>query len=433
MFTKITMPSLSPTMEEGKIVSWIKKVGDEVLSGEVLFEVETDKATMEYEAPEDGYLAKIFFEKGQTVKVNTLVALISESKTIDENTINAFINDSKNITQTKEPEIKIEVETDKVADKEALTSSNMTNLTKNIKITSLAKRIAVQNKIDITSVTHTGRKIKVNDLFQVDTPKGIDSKIFISPAAKIISIKKNINIENVSGTGPNNRIILRDLGDPALRSDDKLRKAIAKATVYSKQNIPHFYLNAKVQMDSLLEFRKINKQNGSKYSLNTLLMFAISESFKAFPEANCTYSQNDEFKINNSIEVGLAVDSDVGLKMPVLKNIETMDLNGLSQSLNTLIDLTRSNKLSPQDLTGGVISISNLGSFNIRSFDAIIFPGQSYILSVGQIFEDVLVSKGEISTGNFMNLTLACDHRAVDGVLAAKFFSHVTSTMEKIN
>ena len=119
--------------------------------------------------------------------------------------------------------------------------------------------------------------------------------------------------------------------------------------------------------------------------------------------------------------------------MPVLKNIETMDLNGLSQSLNTLIDLTRSNKLSPQDLTGGVISISNLGSFNIRSFDAIIFPGQSYILSVGQIFEDVMVSKGEISTGNFMNLTLACDHRAVDGVLAAKFFSHVTSTMEKIN
>ena len=161
-------------------------------------------------------------------------------------------------------------------------------------------------------------------------------------------------------------------------------------------------------------------------------MFAISESFKAFPQANCTYSKNDEFIVNNNIDIGLAVDSDAGLKMPVLKNIETMDLNKLSSSLNNLIESARSNSLTPDDLKGGIISISNLGSFNIRSFDAIIFPGQTYILSVGQIFEDVVVSKGDISTGNFMNLTLACDHRAVDGVLAAKFFSNIAHTMEKI-
>ena len=258
------------------------------------------------------------------------------------------------------------------------------------------------------------------------------SKIFISPAAKIIAIKKNINIENITGSGPNNRIILRDVGDSTSMNDNKLRKAIAKATVYSKQNIPHFYLNSRVQMDNLLEFRKLHKQNGNKYSLNGLLMHAISESFKFFPESNCVYLENDEFKVNENIEIGLAVDSDAGLKMPVLKNIETMDLNSLSLSLNALIDSARLNKLTPQDLAGGVISISNLGSFNIRSFDAIIFPGQTYILSVGQIYEDVLVSKGEISSGQFMNLTLACDHRAVDGVLAAKFFSHISSIIEKI-
>ena len=426
MLTKITMPSLSPTMEEGKIVSWIKNVGDEVLSGEVLFEVETDKATMEYEAPEDGFLVKILCEKDQTVKVNDLVAIISESKSIDKNFINEFINEFNNTPKVKDNKTKEDKE-DKVEFK-----SNLIELPNDIRITSLAKRVANQNKIDISSISYSGRKIKVNDLLADSSIEISPSKIFISPAAKIIAIKKNINIENITGSGPNNRIILRDVGDSTSMNDNKLRKAIAKATVYSKQNIPHFYLNSRVQMDNLLEFRKLHKQSGNKYSLNGLLMHAISESFKFFPESNCVYLENDEFKVNENIEIGLAVDSDAGLKMPVLKNIETMDLNSLSLSLNALIDSARLNKLTPQDLAGGVISISNLGSFNIRSFDAIIFPGQTYILSVGQIYEDVLVSKGEISSGQFMNLTLACDHRAVDGVLAAKFFSHISSIIEKI-
>ena len=426
MLTKITMPSLSPTMEEGKIVSWIKNVGDEVLSGEVLFEVETDKATMEYEAPEDGFLVKILCEKDQTVKVNDLVAVISESKSIDKNFINEFINEFNNTPKVKDNKTKEDKE-DKVEFK-----SNLIELPNDVRITSLAKRVAIQNKIDISSISYSGRKIKVNDLLADSSIEISPSKIFISPAAKIIAIKKNINIENITGSGPNNRIIIRDVRDSTSMNDNKLRKAIAKATLYSKQNIPHFYLNSRVQMDNLLEFRKLHKQSGNKYSLNGLLMHAISESFKFFPESNCVYLENDEFKVNENIEIGLAVDSDAGLKMPVLKNIETMDLNSLSLSLNALIDSARLNKLTPQDLAGGVISISNLGSFNIRSFDAIIFPGQTYILSVGQIYEDVLVSKGEISSGQFMNLTLACDHRAVDGVLAAKFFSHISSIIEKI-
>ena len=426
MLTKITMPSLSPTMEEGKIVSWIKNVGDEVLSGEVLFEVETDKATMEYEAPEDGFLVKILCEKDQTVKVNDLVAIISESKSIDKNFINEFINEFNNTPKVKDNKTKEDKE-DKVEFK-----SNLIELPNDVRITSLAKRVAIQNKIDISSISYSGRKIKVNDLLADNSIEISPSKIFISPAAKIIAIKKNIDIENITGSGPNNRIIIRDVRDSNSMNDNKLRKAIAKATLYSKQNIPHFYLNSRVQMDNLLEFRKLHKQSGNKYSLNGLLMHAISESFKFFPESNCVYLENDEFKVNENIEIGLAVDSEAGLKMPVLKNIETIDLNSLSLSLNALIDSARLNKLTPQDLAGGVISISNLGSFNIRSFDAIIFPGQTYILSVGQIYEDVLVSKGEISSGQFMNLTLACDHRAVDGVLAAKFFSHISSIIEKI-
>ena len=424
MFTKISMPSLSPTMEEGKIVSWIKKINDEIESGEVLFEVETDKATMEYEAPDDGYLVKIICEVGQTVSVNSLVAVISESKSFNDEDLKDFLSEPK-ITEDKSIVINDKLETN-------IDQNKISQLSNNIKLTSLAKRVSEQNDINISSIAPAGRKIRVNDLFQNKKVNENKSRTFISPAAKVISINNNINIKDIIGSGPDNRIILRDLNLTSATNENKLRKAIAKATLYSKQNIPHFYLNSKVRMDNLLEFRKKHKLSGNRYSLNGLMIFAISESFKAFPQANCTYSKNDEFIVNNNIDIGLAVDSDAGLKMPVLKNIETMDLNKLSSSLNNLIDSARSNSLTPDDLKGGTISISNLGSFNIRSFDAIIFPGQTYILSVGQIFEDVVVSKGDISTGNFMNLTLACDHRAVDGVLAAKFFSNIANTMEKI-
>jgi pyruvate dehydrogenase E2 component (dihydrolipoamide acetyltransferase) len=411
-------------MEEGKIVSWIKKINDEIESGEVLFEVETDKATMEYEAPDDGYLVKIICEVGQTVSVNSLVAIISESKSFNDEDLKDFLSNSK-ITEDKSIETtdKLEINIDQ---------NKISQLSNSVKLTSLARRVSEQNNINVSSIAPSGRKIRVNDLFQKENVNENNSRTFISPAAKIISINNNINIKDISGSGPDNRIILRDLNMTSATNENKLRKAIAKATLYSKQNIPHFYLNSKVRMDNLLEFRKKHKLSGNRYSLNGLLMFAISESFKAFPQANCTYSKNDEFIVNNNIDIGLAVDSDAGLKMPVLKNIETMDLNKLSSSLNNLIESARSNSLTPDDLKGGIISISNLGSFNIRSFDAIIFPGQTYILSVGQIFEDVVVSKGDISTGNFMNLTLACDHRAVDGVLAAKFLSNIAHTMEKI-
>jgi len=424
MFTKICMPSLSPTMEEGKIVAWIKKINEEIQSGEVLFEVETDKATMEYEAPDDGYLIKITCEVGESVKVNSLVAVISESESFSEDELKVFLSDT---SETLDKKIVSEIKSEPIVNQ-----NKNSELPNDIKITSLAKRVSQQNNIDISQITAPGRKIRLNDLYQDSSINTNTFRRFISPAAKVTSIKNNINIQNITGSGPDNRIILRDFENTPNMNDDKLRKAIAKATLFSKQNIPHFYLNSKVRMDNLLEFRKKHKQIGNRYSLNGLLIFAISESFKAFPQANCSYSQNDEFIVNDNIDIGLAVDSEAGLKMPVLKNIEVMDLNELSSSLNSLIESARSNALNPKDLSGGVISISNLGSFNIRSFDAIIFPGQTYILSVGQIFEDVIVSKGEISTGSFMNLTLACDHRAVDGVLAAKFFSNIASTMEKI-
>ena len=429
MLFEVNLPSLSPTMEEGKIVKWVKKENDPILSGEVLFEVETDKATMEYESPEDGYIAKILFPEGSIAKVNELVAIISDSKNIQDSELNKFISDNNNLNLIEEKNLTI-------SKNDELPTKNSLN---KIMITPLAKKIANTKGINIENIIPSSRRIHLSDLNQIGNKENnlVSNKIFISPFAKSLANKNSIDINEIKGTGPLNRIIERDIiGTSSTHNNskvNKLRQAIAKATIHSKQNIPHFYLNTKVNMNNLLQYRKIQKQKGNKYSFNAILMQSIALAFDQFSDANCTYLDNGDFYLNKDINIGIAVDTKTGLKMPVLKKINSKDLSSINNGLNDLINLTRENKISPSDLSGGVISISNLGSYNIRSFDAIILPGQTYILAVGQIFEDVFVNKGKIEIASFVNLTLSCDHRAVDGVLAAQFLSSIVSNLEKIN
>ena len=429
MLFEVNLPSLSPTMEEGKIVKWVKKENDPILSGEVLFEVETDKATMEYESPEDGYIVKILFPEGSIAKVNELVAIISDSKNIQDSELNKFISDNNNLNLIEEKNLTI-------SKNDELPTKKSPN---NVMITPLAKKIANTKGINIENIIPSSRRIHLSDLNQIGNKENnlLSNKIFISPFAKSLANKNSIDINEIKGTGPLNRIIERDIiGTSSTHNNskvNKLRQAIAKATIHSKQNIPHFYLNTKVNMNNLLQYRKIQKQKGNKYSFNAILMQSIALAFDQFSDANCTYLDNGDFYLNKDINIGIAVDTKTGLKMPVFKKINSKDLSSINNGLNDLINLTRENKISPSDLSGGVISISNLGSYNIRSFDAIILPGQTYILAVGQIFEDVFVNKGKIEIASFVNLTLSCDHRAVDGVLAAQFLSSIVSNLEKIN
>ena len=429
MLFEVNLPSLSPTMEEGKIVKWVKKENDPILSGEVLFEVETDKATMEYESPEDGYIVKILFPEGSIAKVNELVAIISDSKNIQDSELNKFISDNNNLNTVDEKNLTI-------SKNDELPTKNSLN---KIMITPLAKKIANTKGINIENIIPSSRRIHLSDLNQIGNKENnlLSNKVFISPFAKSLANKNSIDINEIKGTGPLNRIIERDIiGTTSTYNNskvNKLRQAIAKATIHSKQNIPHFYLNTKVNMNNLLQYRKIQKQKGNKYSFNAILMQSIALAFDQFSDANCTYKDNGDFYLNKDINIGIAVDTKTGLKMPVFKKINSKDLSSINNGLNDLINLTRENKISPSDLSGGVISISNLGSYNIRSFDAIILPGQTYILAVGQIFEDVFVNKGKIEIASFVNLTLSCDHRAVDGVLAAQFLSSIVSNLEKIN
>ena len=431
MFYEVTLPSLSPTMEEGKIVKWLKKEKDSILSGEVIFEVETDKATMEYESPEDGFIASIIVKENSIAKVNEIVAIISDSIDFKQPELIDYLN---SLNKTSSPKGNEHL-TEQVSQ---INFSKNSNKEFEIQITPLAKRIALKNNIDLASIKPTMRRIRTSDLVQNNSLNTSSTdRVFISPYARKLADNDSIDLKLIKGTGPLNRIISRDIINRDMTDGNlqinKLRQAIAKATLSSKQNIPHFYLNSKVNMNEVLSFRKKEKQKGNKYSFNAILMNAISKAFKSFPNSNCTYKTNGEFIINSNHNIGIAVDSEAGLKMPVLKNIEKNNLDELNNNLNRLISITRDNKLTPSDLSDGVISISNLGSYNIRSFDAIILPGQTYILAVGQIFEDVYVNKGKIEIASFVNLTLSCDHRAVDGVLASQFFSSLVQNLEKIS
>ena len=430
MLFEVNLPALSPTMEEGKIVKWIKNEKDQILSGEVLFEVETDKATMEYESPEDGYVAKIMTLEGETANINQLVAIISDDLNFTEEDLENFIIEKDPSISSQSKKIIDQVTFEDTIEKKTINNSN-------IQITPLALKYAKENNILLDDIKPQMRRIHMSDITLNQSPEvTFKDKIFITPLAKKVALEKSLEIKNIKGSGPLNRIIIRDLLNKETPEDspkiNKLRQAIAKATIYSKQNIPHFYLNSKVNMNNVLNFRKTEKQKGNKFSFNAILMQAIAKSFKNFQEANCTYKENGEFKVHEDINIGIAVDTDKGLKMPVLKNINQDDLVDINTKLTNMIKIARDNKISPSDLSGGVISISNLGSFNIRSFDAIILPGQTFILAVGQIFEDVYVNKGKIEVANFVNLTLSCDHRAVDGVLASQFFSNIVLNLEKI-
>ena len=414
------MPALSPTMEEGTLAKWFVKEGDRIQSGDLIAEIETDKATMEFEAVDEGIIGKLLVSEGsEGVKVNSPIAVILDDG--EELKMSETVDLVMETEQTKP-----EVATEEVAEIQKLSMNVVQTSSTRVFATPLARRLAREKGIDLGSVTGSGPhgRIVKTDILDLKV-----SDVDTNQENLAKSVLRN-NVQQASGSSITNLYADREYTEIPLNS---MRKTVAARLTEAKQNIPHFYLNTKVNMNNLLQYRKTQKQKGNKYSFNAILMQSIALAFDQFSDANCTYKDNGEFFINKDINIGIAVDTSSGLKMPVLKNINSKDLSSINNGLNDLINITRENKISPSDLSGGVISISNLGAYNIRSFDAIILPGQTYILAVGQIFEDVYVNKGKIEIASFVNLTLSCDHRAVDGVLASQFLSSIVSNLEKIN
>ena len=394
MSSKILMPALSPTMTEGVINKWLVKVGDIVKAGDIIAEIETDKATMEVEAVDEGKITHLLDENaGSQVPVNSVIAIIDGDE--NESIQNLIIEKEK----PKEENKKI---------KEDL------NLDKNIQVH--------QNSINVKS----------------------DDRIKASPFAKKISKEQNIDLTIINGSGPGGRIIKRDLEShenvKASNTDinfkhevikpSTMRKVIAKRTLEAKQQIPHFYLTIESDVGKLIELRKkINENNSVKVSFNDLIVKALAMAMKKNPNTNVYWQDNQIFKLND-IDVSVAVAIDEGLITPIVKKVNSKGLNEISKEIKDLAKLAKTNSLKPEQYTGGSITVSNLGMFGISEFAAIISPPQASILAVGKIIQKPVVVNESIEIGHTLKSTLSADHRVLDGAVAGKLLKDFNDIIE---
>ncbi len=378
------MPALSPTMTEGRINNWLVKVGDEVKAGDVIAEIETDKATMEVECVDEGKITHLLkLDKDQPISVNSVIALINGKK--DE----IIDNYSKKI-----------------------------KISENKKISSISKNLSNLKQIEPDEI--------IKD----------KTKIIASPYVKFISKNKNLDLNDVQGSGPEGRIIKRDilklnsrneaikiLRDHKIIKPSNIRNIIAKKTSDTKKNVPHFYLSINSKVDKLIALRsKINETIDFKISFNDLIVKAIALAMKRNNNTNVSWIDGKIYQYS-SIDVSVAVALKEGLITPIIKDADKKGILEISKEIKNLIQKANTNKLDPEEYTGGSISVTNLGMYGISDFSAIINPPQSLILAVGAIEEVPLIEKGKIVVGNKLKSTLSVDHRALDGAVAAKFLN----------
>ncbi len=415
----IYMPKLSDTMTEGVVADWLKKVGDTVASGELLAEIETDKATMEFESFYDGILLHIGVEKGQGAPVNSVLAIIGE-KGEDVQAILANATpgrDSAVVTAPSQPE---EAKTEVFAAPAPSPAP--------------VEVAPVQNSVSSSNGSNDGR-------------------VMASPLAKKLAEDKGIDISQVAGTGENGRVVKRDVDHfvpytpaasrPAYVSsapsgtesytevpNSQMRKAIAKTLSASKFSAPHFYLKMEVDMDNAITSRAaINAQEGVKVSFNDIVIKAVAVALRRHPKVNADW-MGESIRYNNHIHVGVAVAVEDGLVVPVVKFADTKGIAQLGDEIKDLASRARDKKIKPEEMQGGTFAVSNLGMYGIEDFTSIINPPNGCILSVGQIKSTPVVKNGEIVPGNVMKLSLSCDHRVVDGAIGSAFLKTLKELLE---
>ena len=405
MSVNILMPALSPTMEEGTLSKWLVKEGDTVTSGDLIAEIETDKATMEVEAIDDGTIGKILVREGQeAVKVNEPIAILLLD---GEN-----LSDIKSIK--KAPLIESVQEIEKIESKEKLNF----NLNKTSKI-DLDTNINIEN-------------FKKNE-----------TRIFASPLAKRIAKQRDIDLSLINGSGPNGRILKTDIenfnnnknllknkiitnnSNSELIKNSSMRKTIAERLVKSKNEAPHFYLSLDCNIDQLLKIRSmINLKSNDKYkiSVNDMIIKAASSSLIKVPKANASW-ENENTRYFNNTDISVAVAIEGGLITPIIKDVQSKGLLEISEDMKLLANKAKDGKLLPEEYVGGSFSISNLGMYGIKEFSAVINPPQGAILAVGSGEKRPIVLNDQLTIASIMTVTLSCDHRVVDGAVGAQFLS----------
>ncbi|CAH57779.1 pyruvate dehydrogenase complex dihydrolipoamide acetyltransferase [Ehrlichia ruminantium] len=400
MFIEVLMPALSPTMTSGIIRKWYKSEGEEIKSGDIIADIETDKAVMEFEyTDEDGIMGKIIVAEGtKNVLVNQLIALIVTDK-LDLKEVDAYVSSS---TASKTEKASVVLQGEEEIKNDVVTISEP----KRIKISPLAKKIASDFAIDINSIQGTG-------------PYGRIVKADVLDAAS----KKENNVE----------IIPTSNGENTFIEVSSMRKVIAERLVYSKQMIPHFYVSVDCKVDDLLKVRlEINAENfGTKITINDFIIKAVSMSIKKFPEINVSWDDNDKIIAFANVDISVAVSIDDGLITPIIRNADKKSLLEISNEVKMLASKAKTGKLKPEEFQGGGFTISNLGMFGIKEFNAIINPPQSCIMAVGCSDKRAIIVDDQICISNVMTVTLSVDHRVIDGVLAAKFLNCFKSYIEK--
>jgi pyruvate dehydrogenase E2 component (dihydrolipoamide acetyltransferase) len=397
---KLLMPALSPTMTEGTLGRWIKNEGDKIEPGDVIAEIETDKATMEFEAVDSGILAKILVPANtKGVKVNSVIGIIAE--------------DGEDINIDYEIESKGEAEPEKLPEE---------------------KTHNIERKEENKSESRSER-------------------IFISPLAKNIATQSSIDLSKVKGTGPYGRIVKDDvisvmsqkeptvdvISNSIAQKDEipvsTMRKVIAERLLQSKTTIPHFYLTVECNVSELVKLREEINANYAKIdltkkvSVNDMIIRASAIGLGEMPTVNRTWSDDRIIQLSSS-DISFAVALEDGLITPIVKDANNKSLGAISDEAKSLVKAAKEGKLRPEQFQGGSITISNLGMYNIESFLAIINPPQSLIIAVGGIAKKPIVVQDEIVIGNVMSLSISCDHRVIDGALAAQFINKIKLYLE---
>jgi len=417
---EVLMPALSPTMEDGTLAKWFVKEGDKVEPGDLLAEIETDKATMEFEAVEEGIIEKLLVSEGtEGVKVNSAIATLSGE---DNST-------SKNIEEPAASNT-IKTETSAINAKKIENNSDSKSRDR-VFITPLARRIAEKKGIDINLISGTGphgRIIKKDLVNLKSAPLG---NVLQDPdVVTAKSISPNIS-DSFSYDALLEIYADRNFTEIAL---DGMRKTIASRLSEAKQTIPHFYLRRSVKMENLLDFRqKINKKLSNKnikVSINDIIIKACSEALQSNPDANAIWAGNKLIKFESS-DIAVAVSVEGGLFTPVIKDTDQKTISNISEEMKDLAARARAKKLMPTEFQGGSFAISNLGMFGIESFDAIINPPHAAILAVGTGKKKPVVSDdGSLGAATEMELSLSVDHRVIDGVLGAQLLHTIVDNLE---
>jgi pyruvate dehydrogenase E2 component (dihydrolipoamide acetyltransferase) len=410
----ISMPRLSDTMEEGTVAKWNKKVGDPVNEGDILAEIETDKATMEFESFYSGTLLYIGLEEGQSAAVDSVLAAIGKEGTDPEAVKAAIASSAAPAVQAEEEEPKAEVAAPAVAEQKQTPKP----------------AVVVTQPTVVTNNNHNGRLVA-------------------SPLAKKLAEEKGVPLQQVKGSGDGGRIIKRDIenfkgsaagyamasGPTGVESvtelaNSSMRKVIAKRLSASKFSAPHYYLGVELNMDNAIAFRQqFNTLPDTKISFNDIVLKAVALALKEHPQVNSQWF-DDKVVQNHHVHLGVAVAVEDGLVVPVLKFTDEMDLRQIGVSVKDYALRARDKKLAPAEMDGSTFTVSNLGMFGIQEFTSIINQPNSAILSVGAIEKKPIVKDDAIVVGNTMKLTLACDHRSVDGATGAQFLQSLRLYIE---